>query len=103
MPASSAASAFCRSLPVCWACCCCSAVSPALGCARAASTSVRPYWTGYALKGAFGQFRKQQAGRIDRAGHGRTSARNRFEAALLVISFVADQNDEAVAPALRLL
>src|SRR5690349_2779050 len=101
MPASSAASAFCRSLPVCSACFCCSAASPALGCARAASNSVGPYWTGYAFKSAFGQFRKQQAIRINRTRHDRAPARNTLKAALLIIGFVSDQNDEAVAFVLR--
>src|SRR6516162_3833918 len=97
MPAWSAALAFCRSLPVCLGCSCCSEASPAPGCVKGADRSIRPDRTRHALKGAFHQFGKQQTGRIDRARHNRAPTRNALEAAFIVVSFVADQNDETMA------
>src|SRR5215469_5007679 len=103
MPAWSAASVFCRSLPVCWGCSCCSEASPAPGCAKGADRSIRSDRTRNAVKGAFHQFGKQQTGRIDWTRHDRAPTRNALEAAFLVVSFVADQNDQAMAFVLRLL
>src|SRR5262249_39903485 len=103
MPAWFAASAFCRSLPACSAYFYCSEALPARGYAKAARGSVRPYWTRYAFKSAFRQFRKQEPRRIDRPRHGRAPMGNGLEAAFRVIGFVADQNDEAMPLVLRLL
>src|SRR5262249_43918007 len=103
MPAWSAASVFCRSLPACWGCSCCSEASPAPGCAKGADRSIRPDRTRHAVKGAFHQFGQQQTGWIDRARHDRAPTRNGLEAAFLVIIFVADQNDQAMAFVLGLL
>src|SRR5215469_14734284 len=101
MPAWSGASAFCRSSRGSSAYCYCWEASPAPGYARGASGSVRPDRARNAVKCALRQFSNQQPRRIDRTRQGRPPARNALEAAFLIISFVADQNDEAMAPRLR--